>query len=168
VRIEYFFFTQKKTQMSPTAFQIYYEHWGRENNRQRKCEYIVCQTKRLLSKVYSYVVLYIDFDPRITYTSRWGYLDPEAADFWQQMEFVEKELQGFPRPYNQRNLEIFANLLFPLECPVILQREDVGSLWEHAYRSRRRFCLRNGMDLANAVKYSTPTLHRVDAIVALS
>ena len=121
----------------------------------------------MLSKVFSYVVLDIDHDPRISYTSRWGNLDPEAEDFWHQMEFVRQELEGFPRPWNQRNLEIFAHLLFPLECPVILKREDVGSLWEHAYRSRRRFCLRNGMDLANAVKFSTRTLHRVDAIVAL-
>jgi hypothetical protein len=167
-----FFLFKQKQMSSMTALQIYYDHWGRENNRLRKHQYVLHHTKVLLSKIFHYLVLEEDHDPRMTddtwpFKWKWGHLDPNDKDFWYWMKFVQKELEESPRSRDPHPMELVANLLFPAQCPVILKRDQVGSAWEHMYTRRRRLCRQNGLEIRRVLNHPMDSLSRVDALVAL-
>jgi hypothetical protein len=163
--------------MSTKVFQIYYDHFGRENNAAREREYRLKKIKQLLCKIFQYVVLEVDVDPRHEIWEPWGILRPDAEDFWTTMVFVRSELQAIREGPNgigthpfwsqKRQAEMLGNLLCPLQCPVLLPRDEIGSPWEHAYQYRRRFSRSNAFELRNVLDVPLDTLHRVDALVAL-
>lgn len=153
------------------VLSVYYDHWGREQNRLRHQLYQRRVVRRLMSKLFFFSVIEMDEDPRPMANTSWGYLPIDARDFWYWMRFVvatweEPSLSNDPRSCFS-NMDTLANLLFPTQSPTRLSRTDVGTPWEHLKRRRRHLCRLNALSETLMFGEEVDTLERVNALIAL-
>lgn len=149
---------------------IYYDHWGKEENRRRHHEHRLRNIRRTMSGLYTFSVMEADHDPRPGSDNPWGVLSIDGHDFWHHMRFVKSILavqRGGRKfiPWQACEMRTLAHILFPVQSPPCMRRDDIGTMWEHYNRRRRRLCHLNGIGMTKDVDMET--LERVDALICL-